>query len=93
MAAPATVQTVLLFCEKGAAFGIPCGSARVKGEFEFSVGASKRIAESLMGIPKDPKAQVRRPTDKELAALLDESKSSSDLVALANKIVKRVAGI
>lgn len=46
-----------------------------------------------MGIPKDPKAQVRRPTDKELAALLDESKSSSDLVALANKIVKRVAGI
>jgi hypothetical protein len=56
-------------------------------------GASKRIAEGLMGAPKEPKARARQPTDKEIAALLDVRKSSSDLVALATKIVKRVAGI
>jgi hypothetical protein len=56
-------------------------------------GASKRIGESLMAAPKEPKAQARRPSNKELAALLDESKSSSELVALATKIVKRVAGV
>jgi len=56
-------------------------------------GASKRIAESLLAARKEPKAQARRPSNKELTALLDESKSSSELVALATKIVKRVASV
>jgi hypothetical protein len=68
-----------------------------KGAFLLPIGAtggaSKRIAESLMGISKNPKVQVRRPSDKELAMLLDERKSSSELVALTTNIVKRVAGI
>jgi hypothetical protein len=70
--------------DRNGAFLLPIGATG---------GASKRIAESLMGTSKDPSAQARRPSDKELAALLNESKSSSELVALANKIVKRVAGI
>jgi hypothetical protein len=68
-----------------------------KGSFLLPVGAtggaSKRIAESLLGAPKEAKAKARRPTNAELTALLDESKSSSELVGLATKIIKRVAGV
>jgi hypothetical protein len=46
-----------------------------------------------MAAPKKLKTQARWPDNKELAALLDEGKSSSELVALAIKIVKRVAGV
>jgi Sir2- and TIR-associating SLOG family/SIR2-like domain len=70
--------------DENGAFLIPVGATG---------GASKGIAESLLAAPKELGQQVRWPTRKELAALLDETKSSSELVALAAQIVKRVAGV
>jgi hypothetical protein len=54
-------------------------------------GASKRIAESLVGIPIGDRSL--RPSDGELTALLDETKSPSELVSVSIEIVRRIAGI
>jgi hypothetical protein len=75
------VHTEREVADQNGAFLLPIGA---------SGGASMRIAEGLLGSPVETGRPSRRPSDQELKALLDERKSSSELVKLAMRIVKRV---
>jgi hypothetical protein len=67
--------------ENNGAFILPIGATG---------GAAKRIAQDLVGAASKAGVELRRPSDAELEALLDERKSASEIVDLAKSILQRV---
>lgn len=67
--------------ETNGAFILPIGATG---------GASRRIAESLIGAGASA-VSSQRPSDTELRALLDETKSTSEIVGIAKTVLKRIA--